>query len=58
MSSMESTKDAVATSLLTFVCKEHEIADTVLALLTSQLEYHESCAKRIKAVLPDLKVCF
>ena len=55
-SSMEHAKDAVATNLLNFVCKEHEISDMVLELLTAQQNYHESCAKQIKAVLPELKV--
>ena len=53
---MESKKDAVATSLLKFVCKEHEIAETVIALLNLQLEFHQKCAERIKEVLPELKV--
>ena len=53
---MEHAKDAVATNLLNFVCKEHEISDMVLELLTAQQNYHESCAKQIKAVLPELKV--
>ena len=56
MSSMEHIKDAVATSLLNFVCKEHEISDMVLQLLSAQLHYHESCVQQIKAVLPEMKV--
>ena len=53
---MVQTKDSVATSLLTFVCKEHEISQTALSLLKAQLEFHETCAKEIKAVLPELQV--